>query len=78
MSWLEGIEDSVLDDEPPNVSSPMLRSLKTPLNKIHEKIYLGSKDAAENKELLKQLNISHILQVCCGESPFKDVLKFSK
>lgn len=76
MSWIEGIEESVVDDEPPPVSCPMLRSLNTPINKIHDKLYIGSKEAAENKEILKKYEISHILQVCCCDSLFQDVSFF--
>jgi len=70
MSWLEGVEETVQDDDPPIESSYLIRSLKTPINKIQEKIFIGSKDAAEDLELLQRNNISHILQVCCGQSRF--------
>ena len=37
---------------------------------ITEKIYLGNEDTARDKELLKKLNISHILICAEGCEPF--------
>jgi protein-tyrosine phosphatase len=64
MSWLEGIEESFPDEEPPECC---LKCPNPTISLINPDIFIGDKHAPASLYLLKKHHITHVLSVCCGE-----------
>lgn len=52
----------------------LFASLMTPINIVMPRLYIGNREAANDKQILQEHNISHIVQCYDDVAPFEQVL----